>query len=280
MSALRVTAAALAAALRRPPITGVIAVLILLAVVLAAALSPLGGYPIGADVDPASASQGPSAAHWLGTDHLGRDVAWRLALGSRAFVGPGAVACLIAAALGIPLGAVAGFAGGGVAGTVRFLIGSVASVPRLVLILLICTVYGAGPLQLAVGAGIAGAPALAEAVGTRIEALRSADFVLASRAHGVTLPNLLLGHLVGAATGPTIARLLLATFGGFVILESTLSYIGGLGVPEPNPSWGNMLVFDWGRGVSLSVIAPALAIWLTVGATTEAGKLFTERHRG
>ena len=71
--------------------------------VLVALLSPLAGYPIGADVDAAARSQGPTLAHWLGTDHLGRDVFWRVALASRTSVGPGLLSCAIAAALGVRL---------------------------------------------------------------------------------------------------------------------------------------------------------------------------------
>ncbi len=192
----------------------------------------------------------------------------------------GTVACLVAAGLGGPLGAVAGWSGGPIAALVRFVVGSIASVPRLVLVLLVCTVYGSGSLQLAVAAGLAAVPSIAEAVGARIERLRRAEFVLASQAHGVPPGRLLVAHLVGAACGPSIARLLLATFGSFVVLECTLSYLGGLGVPEPMPSWGNMLVFDWGRGASASVIAPGLAIWATVAACTSAGRLFAEAEDG
>ncbi|MBX2796147.1 MAG: ABC transporter permease subunit [Myxococcales bacterium] len=276
MTSARLVLASLAATVRRPPAEGVIGAGVLTAVLLVALLSPLSGYPVGADVDPASRGLGPSAAHWLGTDHLGRDVFWRLMLASRAFAGPGLLACGVAAIVGVPLGALAGWSGGAVAHAVRFVVGAVASVPRLVLVLLVCTVYGSGPTQLALSAGVAAAPALALAVWARIEQLRSTEFVLASLAHGVPAPKLLLVHLVGAACGRSIARQLLATFGSFVVLECTLSYLGGLGVREPMPSWGNMLVFEWGRGIGLSVVAPAIAIWITVAATVAAGRLFAE----
>lgn len=280
MNAAHLTAASLRSTLAAPRWSGLAGVAVLAAVVLAAILSPLGGYPVGADVDPALAGLGPSWRFPLGTDHLGRDVFWRLVLASRAFVGPGLTACAIAGTLGVTVGALAGWAGGPVADGVRFALGTIAAVPRLVLVLLVCTIYGAGLPQLAVAAGIAAVPATAEAVFSRIERLRRAEFVLASMAHGVPAARLLLGHLVGAACGRTIARQLLATFGSFVVLECTLSYLGGLGVPEPTPSWGNMLVFDWGRGTWLSVGAPALSIWVTVGATIAASRLFVERDDG
>lgn len=249
-------------------------------VVLASAFAPLGGYPVGADVDPAARSLGPSTAHWLGTDHLGRDVLWRLLLASGAFVVPGMLSCAVAAVAGVPLGAVAGWRGGGPALAVRTALGSVAAIPRLVLVLLGCAIYGNDPLVLAVAAGIASVPPLAEAVRERIERLRLEEFVLASRAHGLSEARIVLVHLVGAACARPIARRLLDTFGAFVVLECTLSYLGGLGVQEPVPSWGNMLAFEWGRGLGAPVLAPGLAIWATVAACTLAGTLFAEVEDG
>ncbi len=277
MRGWRLVRAALAAALRRPRWTGVAGVGLLAAIVLAALLSPLAGYPVGADVDPGARALGPSWAHPLGTDHLGRDIFWRWLLAARAFVGPGLLACLLTGVGGVSLGATAGWLGGAAEAAIRFLLGSVASIPRLVLVLLICTIYGAGLPQLAVAAGLAGIPAVAAVVLARIEQLRSAEFVRASIAHGVPSSRLLFAHLVGAACGRGVARQLFATFGSFVVLECTLSYLGGLGVPEPTPSWGNMLVFDWGRGTSLAMVVPALSIWATVAASVAAGRLFVSR---
>ncbi|MEN0061554.1 MAG: hypothetical protein AAGA48_05350 [Myxococcota bacterium] len=249
-------------------------------IVLAALLSPLSGYPVGADVDATARDLSPSAAHWMGTDHLGRDVFWRWVLASRAFVGPGFAAVGLALSIGVSLGAWAGFVGGVVSNAIRFVLGSVASLPTLVFVLLFCTIYGAGTWQLATSAGIAAAPAIAQTVHDRVDALKRSEFVLAAQAHGVPLGRLLLAHLVGAGAGPAIVRQGLATFGQFVVLECTLSYLGGFGVPEPQPSWGNMLVFDWGRTLGLSVTAPALAIWATVAATVAAGTAFAEEEDG
>jgi peptide/nickel transport system permease protein len=261
---------------RRAPATGLVGAAVLLGVVLVAILAPLGGYPVGADVDPTARSLGPSLAHWLGTDHLGRDVFWRLLLASRAFVGPGLLACAVAAVVGVPLGAVAGWSGGWVAMAIRIPLGSVAAIPRVILVLLGCAIYGNGPLQLAFIAGLSIAPSLAEAVHERIERLRLEEFVLASRAHGLSDLHVLAVHLVGLACGRTIARHLFEAFGAFVVLECTLSYLGGFGVQEPLPSWGNMLAFEWGRDVGASVLAPGLALWLTVCACTLTSRLFAE----
>ena len=241
-----------------------------LAVVAACALlAPLGGYDVVGDVDPGRAFAPPGADHWLGTDHLGRDVGWRLLLASRAFVGPGLVACLTCALLAVPAGAIAGFVGGPLATGVRGVFTVVAGLPRFVLVLLALSIYGNHPAVLAIAAGCAYAPTLAEAVYERIEGLRHADFLAAHRAHGVGAWRLLTVHLVWGACRRLIARHLLGLFGFLLVLETTLSYLG-FGVAQPTPSWGNMLAFDLdyeGSGWA-PLLAPAAAIWLVVAATT------------
>ncbi|MEQ1503155.1 MAG: ABC transporter permease subunit [Myxococcota bacterium] len=266
--------------LRRAPMAGIVGAIGLTAVFALALLAPLGGYPIGADVDPSVASQGPSAAHWLGTDHLGRDVAWRTALASRAFVGPGLVACAVAVGAGVPLGAAAGWSNGPLGLGIRAGIGVVDAIPRVVLVVLGCAIHGSTAGSLAVIAGLATAPALASAVLERIERLRIEEFVLASRAHGLSDARILAVHLVGIGCGRTIGRRSCEAFGAFVVLECTLSYLGGFGVQEPTPSWGNMLAFEWGRGLGPSVWAPALALWATVTACALTSRLFAEVDDG
>jgi peptide/nickel transport system permease protein len=271
---------------RRAPLAGWIGAIVLGLVLATAFLAPLGGYPIGADVDPAASSRGPSADHWLGTDRLGRDVFWRLLLASRAFVGPGALACAISGTLGVSLGALAGWRQDAGAQVVRAGLGAVASVPALVLVLLGCARYGNGPVQIAVFAGIATAPSLAEAVRSRIERLRHEDFVAAAQAHGLSDLRILVVHLMGIACGRTIARKLTETFGSFVLLEATLAYLGvrvggaGFGVQEPMPSWGNMMAFEWGSGLTVPFLAPAVALWATVWATAQAARMFAEAEDG
>jgi peptide/nickel transport system permease protein len=265
---------------RRARPTSAIGALVLVGWAVLAALAPLAGYPVGADVDPSVASAGPSAAHWLGTDHLGRDVFWRLLLGARAFVGPGLLACAVSAGVGIPLGAWTGWSEGVVSAALRTGLGAISSVPRLVLVLLACSIYGNGALQLALAVGVAGVPPLAEAIRERVVRMRVEEFVLASRAHGLSDAWVLLVHLVMVASGRAVARQLLAGFGAFLGVECTLSYLGGFGVQEPTPSWGNMLAAEWGRAIGWSTVAPALAIALTLGATSAASQLFAEVDDG
>lgn len=254
-----------------------IAAAVLAAIVLVGLLGPVLPYDPVADVSTRSADLPPSAAHWLGTDHLGRDVAWRLALACRAFVIPGLGASLVAAGLGVPLGALAGYHGGVVETAIRQLFSILATLPRFVLVLLWLSIRGSGEVQLALAAGVSFVPELGEAVFARIAALRHDDYVLANRAHGVPSWRILWVHLVWAACRRTIGRGLVELFGAFLVVEATLSYVGSFGVREPWPSWGNMLVFEWGReGNPVDLLAAALAIYLAVAAVTWVGGWLAE----
>lgn len=231
--------------------------------------APLIGYDPVLDVDPTALSEPASWEHPLGTDYLGRDTLRRLIRGCRALAWPGLLACGVAALLGVPAGALSGFYGGAPRLVLRYVLTVVASVPRFVLALLVLTIYGNDLLHLAVAAGVAYAPSLAESVHERIERLRAREFVLANQAHGVPDWRILWVHLVWAACRRRIARHLLALFGGFVVLETTLAYIGGYGVQQPEPSWGNLLAFEWGRQAwtSPGMLVPVAVLWLTLLST-------------
>ncbi|NCG22313.1 MAG: hypothetical protein GWP91_25125, partial [Rhodobacterales bacterium] len=123
--------------------------------VVAALLVPWGGPSLGTDVNPAMANQGPSAIAWLGTDHLGRPVAWRLLQACFTFLVPGLFSCFVAGVCGVLLGALSGWFGGPFADVLRWLTGTLAALPRFVFVLLACAVWGDGLPQLALAVGIA-----------------------------------------------------------------------------------------------------------------------------
>jgi len=250
-------------------------------VILAGFLGTFAPYDVIAGVDPTRGGAPPSCAHWLGTDHLGRDVAWRLALAPRAFVLPGVLAVALATVLGVTGGAVAGFTGGVAASAIRYLSTVTASIPRFVLVLLVVTIFGDEGWLLGVAAGVAWTPGVVEAVHQRIQALTRAEFVLAARAHGLGNARILLFHLLWVNCRRMVGRQALHLFGYLLVLETTLSYIGGFGVAEPEPSWGNMLAFEFGQrtGNPWGLWAPAFAIWLTVLSTALVGETLAERRR-
>ncbi len=248
------------------------------ALALAALIAPALGYPVGADVDPAAASSGPSAAHWLGTDHLGRDVAHRALLATRSFVGPGAAAVGLSFGLGIPLGAAAGWPQA-LRPVAEVLIDAVAALPAVVLVLLVAAAGGGGSTAWVVGAGVAGAPGVADLVRERLERLAVESHVEAARAHGFSEVRILWVHGVWVGAGRALTRRAIELLGGFAALECTLSYLGPLGVPEPTPSWGNMIAFEWGRPLSAAALVPAVLLWATAAVTTSSARALAEETR-
>jgi len=258
-----------------------IAISILVLVMVSWVLSLAVSFDVVADVNPDQGGVGPSDKHWLGTDHMGRDVFWRMVTGSDAFVGPGLLACGVTLLFGVPTGAIAGYLGGIFSSIVRFLYGVLGSIPRFVLVLVVCTIYGNDPSVIALTAGIAYAPALGEAIYERVDRMRREDFVKAAKAHGLSQSDILFRQILWHNCRRLITRHCLFLFGFYLVLESTLSYIGDFGVEEPNPSWGNMLAFEFGEtaGNALAWLGPAFAIWCTVLAVAITTDHLSEQRR-
>jgi ABC-type dipeptide/oligopeptide/nickel transport system permease subunit len=112
----------------------------------------------------------------------------------------------------------------------------------------------------------------------RLKALRAQDIFLASDAHGVPQWRLLCVHGLLAGCGRLVARHGIRCMGFATVVESTLSYIGGFGVQEPLPSWGNMLAFEWGW--SAAALLPAVAIWMTLMAIMGTADALAEVRHG
>ncbi|MBM4318896.1 MAG: ABC transporter permease subunit, partial [Deltaproteobacteria bacterium] len=143
----------------------------------------------------------------LGTDYLGKDMLMQLVKGTEGFFLPGLLAVAIGLGLGVLLGAFAGYMGGAVDKAITFCTTLVGSFPRLVFILLVCTIPES-PSMTMIG-GITGAlfiPQVAEAVRRRVLALKAEDFIVASRAHGLSLPRVLFYHMVWLQCFPEIVR--------------------------------------------------------------------------
>jgi peptide/nickel transport system permease protein len=240
----------------------------LLVCAVAAWLGALGlGYDPVSDVNPMSASESPSFRHLLGTDRLGRDVWMRLLASTKAFVGPGLAACAVAATLGAIPGVVAGVWGGWSGRVVLLPHAVLGALPRFVLILLVAAIIGHDAWVLAAATGVAYAPALADGLRARVEGMRAVGWVDAAVAHGFGWSRLVVGELLVGACRRLLLVHALRLFSFFVVLETTLAFLGHLGVQEPTPSWGNMIAFSLGHGGNpLGWVAPAVALWGTVAA--------------
>jgi peptide/nickel transport system permease protein len=229
-----------------------------------------------AENDLASRFERPSARHFLGTDGNGRDVLSRLVHGSRVslLVGVAAVAAYTVA--GIALGAVAGTFGGAADAIVSRVAETLLSFPMLFAVLVAAAFLPATVWNVVLVLGVFGWPHVARLVRAECLRVREEEFVLASRALGASRWRIVAQHLVPASMGPVVVS---ATFGvaAAILVESGLSFLG-LGIREPEPSWGNILALGredvdrWWLGVF-----PGAVIFATVLATNAIGERLRER---
>ena len=233
-------------------------VLVLLALLAAGAdvLVPYG--PRAVDLD--RVLEGPSSEHWLGTDDLGQDLLARLLHGARISLLVGAVSVGIALAVGVPLGAIAGFAGGWVDSLLMRVTDVMLAFPSIVLAIAIVAALGPSLSNLMIAVGVVAIPTYARQVRASVLEVKAEDYVTASRALGASPARVLLRSVMPNCLTPL---LVLATLDyGVAILEAAALSFLGLG-PEPGtPEWGKMLadaqnLFSRAPRV---VIAPGLCI--------------------
>ncbi len=201
--------------------------------------------PVIAPYDPSvgvltNSMQGPSLAHLMGTDLLGRDEFSRVLYGARISLTVGVVAVICGLAVGMVVGAVAGGAGGIVDTILMRFTDVMLAVPGILLAIAIVAWLGHGEVQIIVAVGVSYAPIFARLLRGSLLALRESDFVLAARSAGASTPRILLHHMMPNALTPMIvqATLALATA---IIDVAGLGFLG-LGPGDPRVAeWGEML---------------------------------------
>lgn len=212
---------------------------VLLTLYLMAIFAPfLATYPYDR-VDPPNRLAPPSAAHWLGTDDIGRDIYSRLVWGSRISLSVGFVAASVSALLGTLIGAVAGYYGGWVDMVLMRFTEIVMSFPTFFLLLTIVSILNRSIFNIMLVIGLTSWPGLARMVRGQILSLREQEFTEAARALGASDSRIIFRHILPNAMAPIIVSATLR-IGGAILSESGLSFLG-LGVPEPYPSWGSIL---------------------------------------
>jgi len=243
----------------------VIGVSVVVLITGAALLAPLLAAHDPTRIDLAARLQGPSAAHWLGTDVQGRDVWARLVFGARVSLAVGVLSQSIALFLGVTLGLVAGYYGRWVDEVVMRLADVTLAFPTL--LLLIAMVAALQPSMGVVFAtiGIVGWAGMARLVRGQVLVVRQLEYVQAVRALGARDRRILLGHVLPNVIAPVVIA---ATLGvaGAIMAEAALSVLG-LGVQPPTPSWGAMIAD--GRDLSQLRSAPWTSLFpgLAIGAS-------------
>ena len=181
----------------------------------------------------------PSRDHWLGTDQLGRDLFSRMIYGARISMIVGLGAQVIVVLIGVPVGALSGFVGGRVDLVLTRVIDVMYAFPRLLFVILLMSMLGAGLTNIFIAIGLTGWVFIARQTRAQMLAIKEKDFVGGARALGATGWRLLRRHLLPNALTPIIVSV---TFGipEAIFTEAALSFIG-VGINPPTPSWGQMV---------------------------------------
>jgi peptide/nickel transport system permease protein len=208
---------------------------------------------------------GPSGAHWLGADQLGRDELSRLLYGARFSLVIGVVAVSVGLSIGLVLGSVAGYAAGLVDSVIMRAMDVMLAIPGLLLAIGIVAALGPGLWQIMVAVGVTNVPIFARLLRGSVLAQKENDFVLAARAVGAPRRSILFSHILPNAVSPVIVQgtLALATA---IIDVAGLGFLG-LGPQDPStPEWGTMLtqVDTYLQSAPFLAIAPGVAIVLSV----------------
>ena len=213
-----------------------VATTILTAFILIATFAPVIA-PFGENQqNPRESLQKPNSKHWLGTDRLGRDVLSRIIYGSRVSVRVGLIAVGIAAAIGVPLGLVAGFFGRWVDELIMRFVDAWIAFPPLILLLGVVAILGPGTTNVMIAIGLSSFPIYARLIRGQTLSIKERDFVLAAKTLGASNIGVMARHVLPNTVQPIIVQGSLAV-GAAVLAEAGLSFLG-IGVKPPTATWG------------------------------------------
>jgi peptide/nickel transport system permease protein len=253
----------------------VVGLIVVLFWVLAAIFAPLiTRYDPNAE-DATAINQGPTAVHWLGTDHKGRDLWSRVAYGGQIvlikwtitdrFWIPGGIAIwgvLIALVVGSTLGLLSGYYGGWIDEVVMRILDAMMAFPTILLYLIIIAAVGASATNVVIAIMIDGSPGIARLVRSLALDIRTRDYIAAAQTRGEPGLWMMFVEILPNARGPVIIDAMLRV--GYAIFAiGTLGFLG-LGLPPPNPDWGSMVQ----TGHEYIFSNPWAVIWPTVAISS------------
>lgn len=207
----------------------------------------------------------PSENHWLGADHLGRDIYSRILHGARVSLIVGVASTLLGSVLGGLIGLLSGYVGGKTDLVSQRLLDILQGLPLLVLALVLSAALGPAIQNVIIAISIPIVPRAARVIRASVLAIREMQYVEAARALGLRHARIAFRHVLPNTMGPFIV-LCTAQLGSAILVEAALSFLG-LGVPEPYPSWGRMLSIsaaEYARKAPHLVLFPGIAISLAV----------------
>jgi len=248
--------------------------------ILVAILAPVIAPYSPSAQDGQAVNKAPSAAHLLGTDHLGRDLLSRLIYGSRTILTLAPLSVLAAVIVGTFLGLLGGYYGGLIDEVVMRILDAIMAFPTILLYLIIISAIGPSAVNVVIAITFVGAPGIARLVRSLTLDIRVRDYIAAARLRGESPLYVMFAEILPNARGPLIIDSMLRV-GYAVFAIGTLGFLG-LGLPPPTPDWGGMIanarkfiwVNPWG------VLWPTLSIAsLVVGLNLFADGLREESTR-
>jgi peptide/nickel transport system permease protein len=206
----------------------------------------------------------PSAAHWFGTDEIGRDVLSRVVWGTRASLLAGVVSVSISLLLGVPIGLAAGFVGGALDALISRITDAFLACPFLILAIALAAFLGPSLTNAMIAIGVSATPIFVRLTRAQVLNVKVEDYIEAARAVGNPPLRVALRHIMPNIAAPLIVQATLA-IAAAVIAEASLSFLG-LGQQPPAPSWGSMLntAKNYVDNAAWMAIWPGLSIFLLV----------------
>jgi oligopeptide transport system permease protein len=241
--------------------------LMVLAALAGPALSPWDPQAINWD----ALDNPPSSSHWLGTDMIGRDLLTRIMLGARISLSVALIATAVSVVIGIPYGTLAGYLGGRADQLMMRIVDSLYALPFILIVILLVVVFGRSQLLLFAALGAVFWLDIARIVRGQTLRIRESDYIAAARIQGAGPTRILIRHLIPNVLGPAVVYATL-TVPGVILAESFISFLG-LGVQEPDTSWG-VLIADGAQNMESApwaLVFPALALAATVWSLNMLG---------
>jgi len=213
----------------------------------------------------------PCAAHWFGTDNLGRDIFSRVLHGAKVSMSVGLISTAVSASVGVVLGSFAGYFGRKTDNIIMRILDVFMAMPQFLMAIVIAAVLGPGLINCMISVGVSGIPAMARVARASVLTQSNQEYIEAARSINASHFRIILRHVLLNAMSPILVRITMG-LAGAITAAASLSFIG-LGIQPPNPEWGAMLAggreyltkYPW------IVMFPGIAIMISVFAMNIIG---------
>lgn len=248
----------------------VICLVILCVIIIASFLAPLSPYDPNA-IDVTHKLEGPSSAHWFGTDELGRDYFIRVLYGGRVSLVVGVLAMLTSIVIGVTVGMVAGYFGGIVDNILMRIVDVFSSIPWIIMVTVVGLLFKKGLASIIIVIGLFSWMEIARLVRSEVLSAKEREYVQYADFIGIPSGKVIMSH-VFPTVFPTIITAATAQIASAIMVESSLSFLG-LGVAAPMSSWGSLLQSSqqYLQKAPYMAVLPGILIILTVYSFNKLG---------